>query len=328
MKFTNFSASFFVNSAFIIALVGLASCRPNDDWDQNKTFSGRYSKDIEEIKASRIDPSTIKLDPNAKLEFTAPVDQNSARYTNNNVAVPEYYTTQQFSNQMVAPSGFQFPVEMFENNYNPPINSPFRKIGAEFDAIDVPRQDAYGVKAGMSEKEYLLVSRKLLQKNVDQINKQRTPDDVENSEILISEQKKLKRKEKMIKIFGQESVTVEDEAKSSAASKSGDGKNKKSKDDAGKNKVVDKDKTDAVKPVSAQAPVVAPTPPPTGPRDNPIPSAPVNPVQQITASPVLPAPTALPSAVPQTSPVIEAPVAAVPELPVPQIPTPALPANN
>ncbi len=270
MKFTNFSASFFLKGVFTLALIGLTSCGTNDKWDQNKTFSGRYGKDIEGIKASRIDPSAVKLDTNTKLEFTAPIDQDVARYSNTNIAVPEYYTTQQFSNQLVASSRFQFPAEMFENNYTPPISSPFRRIGAEFDAIDVPTQDAYGVKAGISDKEYLSVSRKLLQKNVDQINKERTSDDVENSEILISEQRKLKRKEKMIRIFGQESVTVEDDAKSSVASKSGDDKNIKSKDDAGKNKVTNKDKKAKVDQVVA-APVVVPTPPPTGPRNNPVP---------------------------------------------------------
>ena len=312
MKFIDFSASFFWKIILIATLIIFASCRKNDDWDENKTFEARYSQDIEKIKASRIDPSPTKLDTNTRLEFTAPVDRDTARYTNNNITVPEHYTSQQFANQNPPNPAFQNPSEMFENNYNTTIKLPFRKIGEEFDTIDVPNQDAYGVKVGMSDKEYLLVSRRLLQKNIDQINAEKTSDDIENSESLISEQRKLKRKAKMIKIFGKDSVVVEEDAKSLESSKSGDlgdkiaktkGKSDKSKTVKTTAKVEDKTTPNAVSKSNQQAPA----------------SPPVNPA--IAVAPTIP--SEIPAgAAPGLAPANPS------ETEVSPIPTPPLPANN
>ena len=107
----------------------------------------------------------------------------------------------------------QFPQGMFDLRYRTRLSPPFRKSGFEFDRIKVPMKDAYGVKTEMSEKEYLLVGNESLQKNVDQINSQRSEDDIDNSEILIKEQKWLKRRRKMMRIFGEDSLEAELENK-------------------------------------------------------------------------------------------------------------------
>ncbi len=313
MKFIDFSASFFWKTILIATLLIFASCRKNDDWNENKTFEARYSQDIEKIKASRIDPSPTKLDTTTKLDFAAPVDRDTARYTNSNITVPEHYTSQQFANQNPPNPAFQNPAEMFENNYNTTIKLPFRKIGEEFDTIDVPNQDAYGVKVGMSDKEYLLVSRKLLQKNVDQINAQKTSDDIENSEALISEQRKLKRKAKMIKIFGKDSVVVEEEAKSLESSNSGD---------LGDKIVKTKAKSDKSKAVKTTKKVDDKTAPNVVAKSNP---------QQVPASPPVNPAVAVAPTMPNEIPAGAAPglaPAQTSETEVSPIPTPPLPANN
>lgn len=233
MKFLDLGADFLANSpthffriAFsVVMFLGLWSC--SSKADSNSLFNEKYAKDIDKIKIDRVEPQQDKKSKDGKLNFTAQIEQDMSRYTNDNSSkFPEYYSTQQFANQQPGPSAFNFPGEMFENNYSMPINSPFRKIGAEFDMIMIPSQDAYGIRAAMTEKEYLLVSRKLLQKNIDQINGQKTANDIENSQILIAEQKHLKRKQQMLKIFGQEPLTAEDGIKSEKAGKFGDSADK------------------------------------------------------------------------------------------------------
>ena len=219
--FLGFSTDFLKVAICLVIFSGLVSCGGKED--NNALFNEKYAEDIEKIKEERTFPKLDKKQSKIKLNFTAPIEHDSARYTNENTSeFPEYYSTQQFANQQIGPSGFRFPGEMFETDYSAPINSPFRKIGAEFDTIAVPSQDAYGIKAAMTEKDYLLVSRKLLQKNIDNINYQKTEYDIRNSQILIAEQRSLKRKQKMLKIFGKESLTIADESKSEKAEKFGD----------------------------------------------------------------------------------------------------------
>lgn len=295
MKLINFATSFFRKTILLLILLNTACFGNTVLSDQNETFNKKYAKDIEGIKSARVEPEIIKSD--AKLNFAAPVDQDQSRYTNNNVVIPEFYSSQQFANQSPSSPDFTAPSELFENSYNPTITSPFRKIGAEFDVIAVPNQDAYGIKSTMSEKEYLLVSRKLLQKDIDKINSTKGADDVENSEILISEQKKLKRKAKMIKIFGQESVAVEDDFKDSESTKYGDYSDKAKKSSARKNnkkvEVVADKKVDSAKAVTPIQPVqVQVTQVPTS-AQIPAVQVPANQVQAIPsqAAPIQPTPT-------------------------------------
>ncbi len=188
----------------------------------NEVFESKYGDNVKMINSLRQDKTVIDI--TNKRDFTAELENNDSRYTNQNVTISEQYSTQQFYNQAPNNSGFSGPREMFDVNYAQTINTPFRKIGAEFDVIEIPPQDAYGVKVGMQNKEYLLVSRKLLQRNIDQINQERTKEDIENSNVLISEQKSLKRRARMIKIFGSNAIVEEEEK-----SKKSDDKNKSQK---------------------------------------------------------------------------------------------------
>lgn len=222
MKPFNFAVSFFRRTALLVIFLNVACIGNNAIPDQNENFNKKYAKDLESVKASRVEPKGEKTGSDAKLNFTAPLEQDPARYTNSNITIPEFYSSQQFANQIPPSAGFTSQKEMFENSYNPTITAPFRKIGAEFDVIEVPKKDAYGIKSTMDEKEYFLVSRKWLQSNVDKINAEKNSTDIRNSETLISEQQKLKRQAKMFKIFGHESVTVKEDEKGTTSGGYGD----------------------------------------------------------------------------------------------------------
>ena len=87
MKFPNLLIIFFWKVLQIATLIFTFSCR-SSVVDENKNFNDKYGATIEKLKSTRVEPKPIDL--KAKLEFTAPVDQNVARYTNTNITIPEY----------------------------------------------------------------------------------------------------------------------------------------------------------------------------------------------------------------------------------------------
>jgi hypothetical protein len=221
MNLRAFASIFFYKSALILTAFFLYSCTSDKDLSVNKTFNDKYAKDVERVKAERAPPK--EEFPKQRLEFTASIEPDF-RYANNNLGADlEQYSNFEGANSQVIlrnsnaydqnpqNPALKFSTGIFDNSYRAAIDVPLRKIGAEFDAINVPPQDAYGIKTEISQKEYLLPSAKLLQKNIDQINNNKSPDDVEDSELLIAEQRNLKRKKKMIKIFGEDAIELEDE---------------------------------------------------------------------------------------------------------------------
>ena len=91
---------------------------------------------------------------------------------------------------------------MFQIGYNTDLHPPFTRAGLEFDNILVPEKDVYGVDTELAEKQYLLAGNNVVQNSVDFVHSERKEEDVELSEILIKERKKLRRRDKMIKIIG------------------------------------------------------------------------------------------------------------------------------
>ena len=70
--------------------------------------------------------------------------------------------------------------------------------------IKIPKKDSYGVVTAASNKKYLLVGNKSLQHSVDHIKAHRTHEDVRLSNVLIKENKNIKRRLKNIKVFGKD----------------------------------------------------------------------------------------------------------------------------
>ncbi len=218
MKFLQRFLLKFLLPAFCFA--GIFSC--SSPKNINETFEQKFGKKIEKIKAERTPPKSSK---NEITSSPAPVlndlhDPDSSGQNKNYYAyvdvtkfdekTPQYYfpNGESYEQEVAKNPSNSLPQNMFDVSYNTALYPPFRRIGAEFDRIEVPEKDAYGVKTAMSEKPYLLAGNDSLQKNIDQIISEKNADEIEFSETLIREQKQLKRKEKMVKIFGRNSVEL------------------------------------------------------------------------------------------------------------------------
>jgi hypothetical protein len=204
-KFFKFFKSGFTTLPLYVCLMFLFSCSSEKLPDSNEIFNEKYGKEIERIKKNRLSSQKkIEITPNTpRNNFTSPIKEDRSTYSNKNVRdFGEVYSSIQFLNQATANKNFSSEIEMFENNYYSAIQFPFQRIGKEFDVIDIPPQDAYGVETEMNDKEYLYISKKLLQNNIDEINQNKDSTHIKNSKILISEQDENQRKEKMKKNFG------------------------------------------------------------------------------------------------------------------------------
>jgi hypothetical protein len=105
----------------------------------------------------------------------------------------------------------QLPQDLFEISYNTNLHPAFKLQGIEFDYIPIPESDSYGVSTLISEKPYLIVGNKVIQSSISQITKNRTDQDIKNSEILIREQKNINKQRKMRKLFNRNEERSNDE---------------------------------------------------------------------------------------------------------------------
>lgn len=196
-------------------LVFTSSCSSKNS---NTLFQKRYGKEAKKINFERIPSKEVKNEvissspPSA--EELAQIDNSGHRenrYTYVDVDKMGYESVKKFlpdgdyyeQMKIYNPSN-SLPSEMFEVSYNTDLYSGFRKVGAEFDKINIPKSDAHGVATSMSEKPYFLVGNSSLQKNIDQVNSTRSKTDVEISKILIREQREINQKLRMIKDFGED----------------------------------------------------------------------------------------------------------------------------
>lgn len=216
----------FLTKVFILIsfLSTLQSCK-GPDQGINETFQQKFGKAIEKVKAERTPPVVAKTkDGSNGLNFSGPAEQDwrdlDDSQTNNefyaNVDATEYdgVRVQRFfpdagNLERARASGANLPDDVFDIVYNTTVSPPFAKSGAEFDNINIPAYDAYGVRTEMSEKEYLFAGNDSLQKNLDQINSNRTPQDIEASTTIIKEQRQLKKEQKIIKTFGASSTLLD-----------------------------------------------------------------------------------------------------------------------
>ncbi len=204
--------SHLISSLFLVSF--LFSCK-SDSAGVNSVFQERYGKEVEKIKVERLPPLQNALSNN-KVVFNDKVEQDwrdqesndSYAYMDPSKLDPKQVPQEFLPNSQVyqnSQSGGNLPNDMFVVTYNTELSPPFVRYGVEFDRIIIPESDAYGVKTEMSDKVYVLAGNDSLQKNIDVINAQRTRRDIENSEILIAEQKRLRREQKSKKIFGNSS---------------------------------------------------------------------------------------------------------------------------
>jgi len=215
--FNNFKSFFF---GFSI-LISISSCSNGVDNNYfsgseiNENFQQKYGKQIIDINSER---GIDKNQTNDKLYLTdqknlvTPEDQftggdnisNSFDYVDKSYfgsptpkqIFPNYETYQQGSfanpNQTLSP-------KIFEISYNTFLNPPFNNLGEEFDYIEIPDVDAFGVNSSSSNKNYTLIPINSLEKSINQINNSRTAEDIEFSKKIIAERKFLIRNKRLIK---------------------------------------------------------------------------------------------------------------------------------
>ena len=198
--------------------------------DVNESFQRKFGEEVKRVKITRTPVAEKDLE---KLSFSQEIakpdwrdlDSGSSEYYAN-VEAKDYKGTRMqkflpdnddYARARSSPSNL--PNDIFDITYNTTISPPFSKSGAEFDNINIPLFDAYGVKTEMSEKEYLFAGNDSLQKNIDQINSQKDQQDAEISEILIKEKRELRRRDKVIKIFGKNSSALDSKPDSKPDSK-------------------------------------------------------------------------------------------------------------
>ncbi len=195
--------------------------------DINKNFEKKYGKETKKIKAQRTPPKgsnhiNVTVTPPTPREVEELQFQSTGQIPYGYTEVTKFgekseqnffLNGESYEQTIVNPSG-SLPPDLFEVTYLLGLSTAFQRKGAEFDAISIPLFDVYGVKTTLSDKTYLLGGNDALQRNIDQINSQKTKDDIEVSEILIREKNQQKRKERMVKIFGNEELRLEDNSDS------------------------------------------------------------------------------------------------------------------
>lgn len=215
MRFWRFiSVKIFVAT---LASLPLFACS-SPQQEVNKLFEQKYGEEIRNVKKQRAAASRDPEQQGVMIFSTPPSAEDVAKEKIANGYYP-YADITKFGEkapQNYAPNGEVYqqsqksdpanslPPDMFYVTYKTDLHQPFRRVGTEFDSIQIPQEDIYGVKTEMSLKAYLLAGNNALQRNIDEINNARTKEDFEISETLIKEQKQLKQKEKMAKIFGKE----------------------------------------------------------------------------------------------------------------------------
>jgi hypothetical protein len=192
---------------FALLIINLTSCQLIfKETSHNKKFEDQYSDDIEKIKQSRNAQTSPKEDLEKLLTPTLQNDtnldgSNSFDYvgmshfgSNQKKYFPDYETYEQgkFSN----PSD-QFSPKIFEISYNTYLNQPFTRSGVEFDFIEIPESDSFGIKSSSTNKNYTLIPMRSLQDSIEIINKSKTAEDIEFSKKLIVDKKFLIRKKNL-----------------------------------------------------------------------------------------------------------------------------------
>lgn len=193
---------------FLLLILTLESCQYNED-PSNEQFRKKYNKQVKEINKERDtppekDPLTKNIDQLLKpsgQDDNFSSKSNSFDYvginhfgSNQKKYFPDYETYEQ--SKFSGPES-KFSPKIFEIGYNTYLNQPFAVSGVEFDFIEIPESDSFGVKSSSNDKNYTLVPIKSLQEAIRTINQTKTAEDIEFSKKLIIDKKSLIRKKNL-----------------------------------------------------------------------------------------------------------------------------------
>ncbi len=193
---------------FLLLTLSLNSCQFNED-PNNKFFNKKYSKKVKEInkerdvslKKNELVNNLDKLLKPSEQDDNFPSKSNSFDYvdiapfgSNQKKYFPDYETYEQ--SKFSGPES-KFSPKIFEIGYNTYLNQPFVVSGVEFDFIEIPEIDSFGIKSSSRSKNYTLVPIQSLQEAIKIINQTKTAEDIEFSKKLIVDKKSLMRKKNL-----------------------------------------------------------------------------------------------------------------------------------
>lgn len=197
----------------LIGFIITPSCSNNKNFSKNAEFEKKFKKDVNKInkerklKENKVKSSFNNLNPNDINNLLTPELQNDQMNDSSNsfpyvdIAIigdnpqkqifPNYesYERNIFNNPAQS-----LPPKIFEISYNTFLNPPFNQIGIEFDFIDIPNTDKFGISSSHNNKNYTLVPIQSLQTAVKAINDNRSDEDIEFSKKIIAEKKTFFRK--------------------------------------------------------------------------------------------------------------------------------------
>ena len=187
---------------FWLILLLLFSCSQYENQASigNKNFNKKFSKQVKSINKDRV--AKNKSDTMA-VNFETPYDQFYFPQDENELTF-DYYIGSVYFGQPFPPRSFPYyenyqpqqaigndPQRIFEIAYNSTTNKPFYRVGLEFDSINVPVADKYGVPIYDNNKNYAFFQNDALQKNISHIKQQQNPTANLISQQLIAEKKEL-----------------------------------------------------------------------------------------------------------------------------------------
>lgn len=188
----------------------------------NEEFREKFSSEISAINSKRneleieeenfvnrnlvqMKTSNIYDDPALSLGVASPISRSGGYIDTSKISIKKYednFPSKQDLDGMISNfSQRSLPADMFNISYNTSQHPPFFQYGGDFDKIEIPKYDAYQISTNLDDKPYFIVSSDSLQKNIDKIIKSRREEDVEFSEILIKENKNLRRQKRLGEIF-------------------------------------------------------------------------------------------------------------------------------
>ena len=210
-----FQKEFLKTSLALIVLFQISSCNSfTNIEDPNKKFISNYKNQVDKINQERSallkqkekeirksDPEYNRWrDPANIIGVAGTVSLQSAFVETYKIKLPK--PAEEFSPNLETlsngkNSGKDLPDEVFVVGYSTE-NYPdsYKRGGVSFDDIKIQNRDLFGVETALGEKNFTLVSRKAMQKNIDYVRASLKSEDKEVITILVSEQKEIKDKKR------------------------------------------------------------------------------------------------------------------------------------
>jgi hypothetical protein len=199
-----------------LTILAVCSCYKTSE-DVNKSFLKQYGSDVQKINTIREASAQQQANSDCNSSPSACVNKQnkwkdpaqifginnsntaqSANIDTSKITLPkpaEEFTPD--AKTLMQGQSAQLPEDMFHISYNL-YNFPesYGKPKISFDDINIPKQDAFGVRTELGEKNYQLIGNKTLQQDVDFTKQSISKEDNEISLELIKQEKQIRRKGK------------------------------------------------------------------------------------------------------------------------------------